>query len=184
MTNQVFSLNPELHKLETDSTKRAEYPACRSGGTSHQHVKFGIKVLIQSQWNQEFLSVSGLSEIEPSPCNRDVSFPFECYIGLRIEELLVKIAALHIHCTPIPRHPLSSWQIFLPSFAGSCPASWDLSEALPVLVQKSLRSHREQSSQAAAFTREWDPAKFSLFRQDTYSVCVKQTWSADRLKQA
>lgn len=79
MTNQVSY--PELHKLEMDSTKRTEYPACRSEGTSCQRVESGIKVLIQSQWNWEFLRSSGLCGVEPSLCRRDDSFPFESFIG-------------------------------------------------------------------------------------------------------
>lgn len=111
-------------------------------------------------------------------------FPLNPLLELWVEESLVKRGALHIQHVSIPRHPLSSWQIFLPGFAGSCLACWGVSVGLPTLVQKSLTDHLEQSSQAAALTGEQNPAKVSLCRQDTYSVCIKQTCSADRLKQA
>lgn len=182
MTSQVSSLNPDLHELETDSTKRTEYPSGRSEGTSWQHMKSGIKIPIQNQWNQEFLCIPGLCEVGLSLCKRDIPFLFES-LELWVEE---KRGTLHIQlgCAPILRHPLSPWQIFLPSFARSCPACCSLSAGLPALVQKSLADHGKHSSQAAALTREQNPAKFSPVRQDTYSVCIKQTCSADRLKQA
>lgn len=44
-------------------------------------MKSGLKVLIQSGWNGEFLHSSGPCEGEPSPSNRDVSFPFESFTG-------------------------------------------------------------------------------------------------------